>query len=149
MLTLHTLEQKQASKHGHRGTWYELAPGPDDEKRGASDGVFLWIDEWECVGEQLIGERLPGYGRHEQFNCPAAVWPPLLDYLRDVSNRLRTADEPAMFHALLPELTSALRWELSRGFPEKPRGLADDLDAFTEWVKSALKRWHSITFKGL
>ncbi|MBN8506910.1 MAG: hypothetical protein J0L58_20785 [Burkholderiales bacterium] len=149
MLTLHTLEQRQASQHQRGSTWYELVPGPDDGKWGASDGAFFWIDEWENVGEQLIGERLPGYSRYEQFNCPAPVWPSLLDYLQDVSIRLRKADEPAMVHVLLPELTGWLRWELSKGFPEKPRELANDLDAITEWVRCALKRWHSITFKGL
>lgn len=148
MLTLFTLAEKLAS-HVPAGHWYELAPGPDDGQHWAPDGAFIRMDEWEWIVEPLLGDRLRGYDRHGRTNADAATWAPVLAYLGDVAHRLRTADEPAMLHVLLPELDGRLRGELVRGFPSRPIELASGLDDLAGWIAGALKRWHSVTIIGL
>lgn len=148
MLKLWTLAEAMASDLP-RGHWYELAPGPDDVNSVAADGVRFRMAEWEGVLEPLVEARIPGYNRHDRTHADASVWEPFGDYLAEVAQRLRDADEPAMLHVLLPELPAALRWELVRGFPTLPAELAADLEAVIEWITTALRRWQSITIIGL
>jgi len=149
MMKLHSLGEKEASPRQPRGYWYELAPGPDDGRYWSPDGAFFWMDEWEYVGEPIIGERLPGYDRHVRVTWGRDAFGPVLGYVDDVVTRLRTSDEPEVVHVLLPEICTRLRWEVVRGFPAKAVELADDLEGFALWVKQALRRWHSVTFVGL
>lgn len=148
MLKLCSLAEVDAS-NWPRGHWYELAPGPDDGKHWAPDGAFVRMDEWERMLEPLIEGRVPDYDRYGRTQADAAAWAPALAYLRDVAARLRSADETAMLHVLLPELDTRLREELARGFPSRPAELAAGLDAFTEWIGGTLKRWQSLTIIGL
>jgi len=147
MLKLHTLAESKAADKG--SLWYELSPGPDDQRSGAADGVFFWFDEWEVIGEPLIGNRLPGYDRHDRINVAEEDWQLVMAYLTDVAERLREADEPAMVHVLLPELPDKLRWTLSRQWPDGPQELANDIGAIVNWLREALRRWHSVTVIGL
>lgn len=148
MLKLCTLAEVDAT-NWPRGHWYELAPGPDDGKHWAPDGAFIRMDEWERVLEPLIEGRVPDYDRYGRTHADAAEWVPALAYLRDVAARLRSADEPAMLHVLLPELDRRLRDDLASGFPSRPVDLAAGLDAFSEWIAGTLRRWHSLTVIGL
>ncbi|MFG6467516.1 hypothetical protein [Roseateles sp. BYS87W] len=148
MLKLCSLAEVDAS-NWPRGHWYELAPGPDDGKHWAPDGTFVRMDEWERMLEPLIEGRVPDYDRYRRTHADASAWEPFLDYLAEVAQRLREADEAPMLHVLLPELPVALRWELARGFPTLPAELAADLDAVSDWVTAALRHWKSITIIGL
>ncbi len=149
MLTLFTLESKNAIQGRAAGTWYELAPGPDDGKSWHSDSAYYWFDDWESVAEPILADRLLAYERHGRACVEADDWAAPLSYVDDLCRRFRQADEPALVHVVAPELPLGLLQEIELGFPVRRDELVRELESLASWCRTALVRWRCITVIGL
>ena len=149
MLHLYTRGELFAAHGGRTGLYFELSPGPDANWSGGDDSACFYGDDWDCVAEPILADKLPGYDRCGRVCVGEESWIQPLDYIDDLCSRLKRADLPALLYVEASDLPLSLVRHMEQQHPARRDELVSDLETLVAWCRVALRRWHAITIIGL
>lgn len=128
---------------------FKLLPGPMTRNHQDADALYILEDDWHMFIDSMATYALKGYdpwgwSTHGENEVMTLIW--LLESMR---RRLKKIHSASDIPSEMPELSDQAAWKLSQSFPQHHFEVVWSLKELVHWLRTAIKRWKSVTVVGM